>query len=124
MIWLCHDEPDQEKLSQEWKDWTGDSFVVDVRPFHDQNDLVSGFLEVFKYAVKFSELPLADNWHAFRILSKHRLVDSFGLLRGVEIPDSLLDEPILDDLPYIELLYQYMSQAGYSLMKTTTYRQG
>ena len=47
-----------------------------------------------------------------------RLVDAFGLLRGVEVPDELTDEP-LDDLPYIELFYQWMNRAGYSLMKTT-----
>ncbi len=119
MIWLCHDEPDQAKLSQEWKDWTGDSFIVDVRPFHDQEDVVSGFMEVFKYALKFSELPLEDNWDAYEQLSGKRLVDAFGLLRGVEVPDDLTDEPILDELPYIELFYQWMNRAGYSLMKTT-----
>ena len=35
----------------------------------------------------------ADNWEAFQKLSGHRLVDSFGCLRGVVIPDEL-DEPI------------------------------
>ena len=119
MIWLCHEEPAQAKLSQEWKDWTGDSFIVDVRPFHDQEDVVSGFMEVFKYALKFSELPLDDNWDAYEQLSGKRLVDAFGLLRGVEISDELTDEPILDELPYIELFYQWMNRAGYSLMKTT-----
>jgi len=118
MIWLCHEQPDQAKLSEEWKDWTGDSFIVDVRPFHDQEDVVSGFMEVFKYALKFSELPLADNWDAFTTLSGKRLVDAFGLLRGVEVSDELTDEP-LDDLPFIELFYQYLDKAGYSLMKTS-----
>lgn len=118
MIWLCHVEPDQAKLSEEWNTWTGDSFIVDVRPFEDQNDVASGFMEVFKYALKFSELPLDDNWDAFEKLGGKRLVDAFGLLRGVEVPDDLLDVP-LDDLPYIELFYQYMERAGYSLMRTS-----
>lgn len=117
MIWLCHETPDQEKLSKEWQDWTGDSHVVDVRPFHDQEDLVSGFCEVFKYALKFSELELSDNWDAFSLLSGNRLVDSFGLLRGVNVPDDLTDESILDDLPYIELFYQYAERRGYDLFK-------
>ncbi len=119
MIWLCHDEPDQVKLSQEWKDFTGDSFIVDVRPFHDQNDVVSGFAEVFKYALKFSELPLVDNWDAFEKLSGKRLVDPFGVMRGVQVSEDLTDEPVLDDLPYIELFYQWFDRAGYSLMKTS-----
>lgn len=120
MIWLCHEEPDQAKLSAEWREWTGDSFIVDVRPFSDQEDLTHGFMEVFKYALKFSELPLEDNWDAYEQLSGKRLVDAFGLLRGVEVSDELTDEPILDELPYIELFYQWMNRAGYSLAKTNT----
>lgn len=110
MIWLCASPPDQTALSKEWHDWTGDSFIVDVRPLHDP---VEGFLEVCKYALKFSDLDLADNWHAYQVMSGQRLIDSHGLFRGVEIPDSLLDVP-LDDLPYVELLYRYIIGAGYS----------
>ena len=119
MVWLCYEEPNQDKLAQEWQGWTGDSFIVDVRPFHDQDDVASGFLEVFKYALKFSELPLADNWDAFETLSGKRLVDAFGVLRGVEVPEELTDEP-LDGLPYIELFYQWLGRAGYSLSRTNT----
>jgi len=118
MVWLCHEKPDPVKLSQEWLDWTGDSFIVDVTPFHDQSDVVSGFLEVFKYALKFSSLPLEDNFEAFQVLQGKRLVDSFGVLRGVEVPDDLADEP-LDDLPFVEMLYRY-TEGGYSL---TGYRE-
>lgn len=117
MIWLCEVPPDQAKLSQEWRHWTGDSSIVDVRPFHDQQNVVTGFLEVFKYALKFSELPLDDNWDAYHALSGKRLVDSFGCLRGVEVTDDLTDE-LLDDLPYIDLFYQWAYRTGYSLMKT------
>jgi len=117
MVWLCHEEPDQAKLSEEWHTWTRDSFIVDVRPFHDQQDVASGFAEVFKYALKFTELPLDDNWHAFETLSGRRLVDSFGLLRGVEVPENFADEP-LDDLPYIELFYKFLPRSGYNLVKT------
>jgi hypothetical protein len=116
MVWLCHEAPYQAKLSAEWREFTGDSFIVDVRPFYDQNDVVSGFAEVFKYALKFSDLSLYDNWEAFLVLGKKRLVDSFGLLRGVEVPEELTDE-LLDDLPYIELFYQWFERSGYSLMK-------
>lgn len=65
MIWLCHQAPDAKKLSREWLHFTGDSYIVDVRPFSDQEDVLGGFLEVFKYAVKFSDLPLEDNWHGY-----------------------------------------------------------
>lgn len=115
MVWLCNEKPDAFKLSEEWKHWTGDSFIVDVTEFHDQEDIVSGFMEVFKYALKFSELSLEDNWHAFEVLSNKRLVDPFGCLRGVEVSEDLTDGEI-DDLPFIEMLYEY-TQNGYELRK-------
>lgn len=110
MIWLCRTKPNQETLSQEWQAITGDSFIVDVRPLHDP---VEGFLEVCKYALKFSELSPALNFEAYQLLSGHRLIDSHGLMRGVEIPEELTDEP-LDGLPYIELFYKYVQHVGYS----------
>lgn len=113
-VWLCDEKPSQERVSKEWLAITGDSFVVDVRPFENQDDVIGGFLEVFKYAVKFSDLPLADNWHGFETLSKKRLIASFGLFRGVPVPENLDDEP-LADLPYIEHLYQFLQGIGYSL---------
>lgn len=65
-------------------------------------------MEVFKYAVKFSDLSLADNWEAAQLLKGRRLLNSFGLFRGVVIPESLLDEP-LDDLPYWDRFYRYIN---------------
>lgn len=117
-VWLCDEVPDARQLSKEWNAITGDSFIVDVTPFHDQEDVVSGFLEVFKYAVKFSDLPMADNWHGYQVLSGKRLIASFGAFRGVEIPENLTDEP-LDELPYIEHLYRYFADAGYSRINST-----
>jgi hypothetical protein len=105
--------PDKDRLSREWHDITGDSFIVDVRPI-DQGDPASGFLEVFKYALKFSDMEPADTWEAFGVLAGRRLVGSAGLFRGIEIPEQLTDEP-LDDLPFVELLYRYLRGSGYSL---------
>lgn len=104
------------QLSQDWLKQTGDSFIVDVTPFEDQNDPTSGFLEVFKYAVKFSDLPLEDNWHGFETLAGKRLVFSFGLFFGVEVPEDLNDEA-LDDLPFVELLYRFAKGSGYHVEK-------
>lgn len=106
MIALCASEPSQEALSAEWKGITGDSFIVDCRPI--TGDPAEGFMEVFKYAVKFSDLTLVDNWHAAQVLKGKRLLNSFGLFRGVVIPESLLDEP-LDDLPYWDRFYRYIN---------------
>lgn len=121
MIWLCHEAPDQAKLRQEWEGWAGDSWSCKVVPFHSQEDLIGGFQEVFKYALKFSEMAPADNWEAFQKLSGHRLVDSFGCLRGVVIPDEL-DEPIEGE-DFEEMLYRWMGK-GYSLRGTRQVKAG
>jgi len=113
MIALSEVEPDKYRLSGEWREITGDSFIVDVRPI-DQSDPVSGFLEVFKYAVKFSDQPAPDTVHAWRILKGKRLLDSAGCFRGVKVPEVLTDEP-LEDLPYVEYFYRFLKGAGYSL---------
>lgn len=114
-VWLCEEAPDAFQLSAQWKKITGDSYIVDITPFHDQDDVLNGFLEVFKYAVKFSDLPMADNWHGYQVLTGKRLIASFGAFRGVEIPEDLTDEQ-LDDLPFVEHLYRYYYGTGYSRM--------
>jgi len=114
-VWLCYEEPRLKDLKEEWQEVTGDSFIVDIRPFHDQENVATGFLEVFKYAVKFSDMLPADTWHAFETLKGHRLVASFGLFRGVKVPDTMTDDDLPEDLPYIEMLYHFTRGKGYSL---------
>ena len=113
-VWLCREAPDAVKLSEEWHRVTGDSYIVDVRPI-DQTDPVAGFLEVFKYAVKFSDLPLADNWEGWKTLAGRRLVTSFGTFYGTDVPTDLADEHDLDELPYVEMLYRFYKGIGYTL---------
>lgn len=116
-IWLCTEPPDQERLAQEWKSITGDSFIVDVREF--TTEPAKGFLEVFKYAVKFSDMEPKDTWHVHELLSGSRLVASFGCFRGVVVPEEMTDDDLTDDLPYIELFYRYIRGSGiYSSVAT------
>ena len=115
MIALAESQPDQLALSAEWKNITGDSHIVDVRPI-SEDDPVSGFIEVFKYAVKFSDQPPEDTVHAWLTLSGKRLLGSSGCFRGVEVPEDLLDDPEgFNDLPFVTLFYRYLRQGGYSL---------
>lgn len=107
-VWLCKEEPLQEKLAREWQEITGDSYIVDVTPFHD--DPVSGFLEVFRYALKFSDMEIPDNFQAAQVLKSRRLVAAFGCLYGVKVPEQLEDDPI-EDLPYVDRLYLYHVRA-------------
>ena len=115
MIAMAEVAPSQQGLRDEWEAITGDSWSCDVREV-DPVDPVSGFLEVFKYALKFSDMTPADTFHAFQQLRGKRLVGSAGAWRGVELPDKLTDTP-LDDLPYVDLFFRYIPGGGYSLVK-------
>ncbi|WP_205871366.1 protein rep, partial [Mycolicibacterium smegmatis] len=115
MIAIAEHQPDQLQLSAEWKNITGDSHVVDVRPI-SQEDPVSGFLEVFKYAVKFSDQPVEDTWHCYETLRGKRLIGSAGCFRSVVVPEQLIDEPF-DDLPFRTLFYRYLTGRGYDLQR-------
>lgn len=114
MIALAEQQPDQDQLASEWRNITGDSFIVDVRPI-DQEDPASGFVEVFKYAVKFSDQEPADTVYAFQTLRGKRLLASAGVFRGVPEPEGLLDDAqALEGLPFVTLFYRFLGK-GYSL---------
>lgn len=112
MVAMAEVMPDAIALRAAWQKITGDSFIVDVRAI-DQADPVSGFMEVFKYALKFSDMTPADTFTAWQQLQKRRLVGSAGLFRGIQIPESMLEEA-LDDLPYVDLFFRYLN-GGYGL---------
>jgi hypothetical protein len=110
-IWLCHEKPDEFKLSAEWRELTGDSYIVDVRPL-DDSDPVGAFCEVFKYALKFSDLDNPLRLHAYRTLRGKRLQDSFGELRGLDVEPGEGDD-LLEDLPYIRRLFTFQGEVGF-----------
>lgn len=115
-IWLCRERPYQTEAQAEWKEITGDSFIVDMRPIDQNKTLLEGFMEVFRYALKPSTLSLEEQYEAAQTLKGKRLINSFGIFRGVEIPESLEDEPI-DGAPFIEILFQFLRISGYSFIK-------
>lgn len=117
-IYLAPSAPSQTVLRAEWEKITEDSHQVDVRPI--QGDPADGFVEVFKYAMKFSELSLSDNVTAWQTFKGRRLVASIGLFRGVKVPEKLEDDP-LADLPYQERFYQYLPGSGYNLQSCREY---
>lgn len=126
MFALCSDFIDRDELIQEWHEITQDSTVVDVRMIRSKTEIVEGkrintgygkaFCEVFKYAMKFSDMTPHDTLQAFCELKGKRLQDSFGLFRGIEIPDQSEDEGYdIQDQPYLELLYKFVNKSGYNL---------
>jgi hypothetical protein len=107
---------DYAELQAEWLKITCDSHVLNVTPAQHPNDPTQDFLEVFKYALKFSDLTQAQNLEAYEAMKGKQLLFSAGLFRGVEVPEALTDEE-LDDLPYIELFYKYTAGSGYNITK-------
>lgn len=105
------------ELSPEWHRITGDSFVVDARPIRAEIDLpddidphAGGFAEVFKYAMKPSELGADKLIEAYPQLAGKRLIGSFGLFRGVPEPTDLADDLTgLEELPYEEFLARFIA---------------
>jgi hypothetical protein len=116
-IMVLHDERfDYKALKTEWLKITGDSHVLNVTASQHPDDPAQDFLEVFKYALKFSDLTPAQNMEAYQVMRGKRLLFSAGLFWGVVIPEEMTDEE-LDDLPYIELFYKYLTGSGYNLSK-------
>lgn len=119
-IWLTTDDAMEDatmRLRREWEQITGDSFMCDVRPIEAQHDLppdidphAGGFAEVFKYAMKPSELGAEKLVHAYPYLAGKRLIGSFGLFRGVPEATDLADDlSECDGLPYVEFLARYVA---------------
>jgi hypothetical protein len=121
-VLLLDDWIDREALSREWQAITRDgSKILDVRrlakgsEIFDQGGnitpkLVEAFAEVFKYALKFSDLDHGDRLHAWETMRGKRLVGAWGKFIGVKVPEGALDD-LLEDLPYMQLIYRFSGKA-------------
>ena len=121
-VLLLDDWIDNVKLSREWHAITGDSYIIDIRRLakgtKDVLDrqgniapqIVEAFQEVFKYALKFSDLDFSSNLHAWETLRGKRLQGAFGAFWGVKVPETLMDDPIASE-PFLELLYRFDGRA-------------
>jgi len=112
---LVSDWIDVEKLSAEWLEVTGDSFIVDVRAIHAKegdesaDPVGSALSEVLKYPLKFEGLTPADAWHAHFVLSGSRMTDCLGLLRGVQVGEIATDDPLEDETgPYRDFIARWI----------------
>lgn len=103
---------DAAKLKQEWLDITGDSSVINIK-YADE----AAYLEVFAYALKFSEMEHADRWFAYTTLKGEKLISSFGDLRGIQLPGSENDDLLDSDEPFFDVLFKWCSSRGYHEMQ-------
>lgn len=102
LLLLVDGSIDRDALIQEWESITGDSYIVHCEEKNPEDK--GAFVEVFKYAMKFSEMECCDTYHAFETLRGRRLMGTFGAFRGVEVPEG--DDEAIDS-PYVELVYRY-----------------
>ena len=114
LISLCTAPPNHKPLVDEWREITGDSFIVDIRPFDDVLNPEMAFKEVFKYVLKFSTMPVDVNYQASRILAGKRLLISFGDFWGVKIPEQLTDDPL--DMEHVDYYFEWLND-HYQLME-------
>jgi hypothetical protein len=90
---------DPATLADAWRRLTGDSYITYCRP---RPTATATFVEIFKYALKFSDLRLADTYHAYQVLRRRKLLGRFGAFRGGHLPvERGVDEP------YVERYYAY-----------------
>ena len=131
----------KKSLVFDWKDITGDSFIIDVRKIESKvspepldpdlpiskwenvPELLKALIEVFKYALKMNDMDVEIQVDTYEALKGRRLIGSFGALYGVKIPKNLNDEPLDDaELPFIDLLYQYQGETyGYQVIERAQY---
>lgn len=89
------------------------ALMDEKRPFQEIDQMISEeLMEVFKYALKTTELAFEDRYHAANVLHRRRLVRAFGSMHGFEPPDSLTDDLTeFEGLPYLETVFRYFNGA-------------
>jgi hypothetical protein len=108
LLLLSEDRILESEIKSEWKSITKDSKIAYCQVKDDDDKTV--FVEIFKYALKFSEMEFDDNFEAWETLRGRRLMGTFGDFRGLDI-EKEDTEIALKDEPYIELFYKYQSES-------------
>ncbi len=101
LLLLSHQAIDPCALSTEWQALTQDSFIVYCQPRPPDTRT---FVEIFKYALKFSDLSYADTFHVYQTLTRRKLMGSFGAFRGLKVAQR--ETP--HEATYRELFYRYL----------------
>lgn len=107
----------EDRLSGEWSELTGGSWVVDVRQVEvakdadGEDDLYNAVAETMSYALKAQDLTPADQVYAYTVLRRRRLTYTYGCLRNVDLPPDAYDQDdtIPDDEPWVEREYRWWS---------------
>jgi len=104
---LLTDFIDREKLSDEWRRFTGDSFIVDARKC--RHGIKAGLLEVLKYSCKFSSMNPPQALEVHQTFQGVRMIDPQGVLRGVPEPDIDSDDISGKSGPYRDFIATWIA---------------
>jgi plasmid rolling circle replication initiator protein Rep len=102
LLILTDQKLNYKKFHQDWRAITGDSTNLNIEL--KENGDKKAFAEIFKYAMKFSEMEFQDTFTAWETLLGKRLFGCFGDFWGLKVSE---DSEITDDMPFIELFYTY-----------------
>ena len=109
LLLLTEDVIFESQIKSEWKSITKDSQIAYCSVKDDDDKTV--FVEIFKYALKFSEMEFDDNFTAWETLRGRRLMGSFGEFRGLDVPKDDTEISLKDE-PYLELFYKFKAKIG------------
>jgi hypothetical protein len=113
---------DPDEFKRAWSDVVGYWAQSDLRPLRStqllverpgedatKDALAKDLQEVFKYAVKCSDMVPEDNFEAFRQLKGRRLISAFGSLFGLKFADDDIADDGIENEPYRKLLFDFVS---------------
>jgi len=104
---------DWQAVKDEWLEITGDSKVVNFST--DAHSLTATIAETIKYVTKINDLSANRLWELQSVFKRRKTVRGFGCLHGLKMPDSLTDDVLADDLPYIEYVCRHLGADGYTI---------
>lgn len=95
-----------QSIYDEYARVTTDSKNIKIIKVETDN-LQKQFYELFKYALKFSDMNFSDNLIAFELLRGKRLVGSFGDYRGLDVVADELEDELQLIYEFLELHFKY-----------------
>ncbi len=117
LLLLTEDEISQESISKEWESITQDSYIVYCEETSKNQKVKDALVEIFKYALKYSEMEADDTFLTYQTLRSKRLFGSFGEFRGLDI--DIDDNDTYEHLEYVELFYSYATKSRKYILTTT-----
>lgn len=117
LLLLTEDVIEQEEISKEWESITQDSYIVHCVETSENQTIKDALVEIFKYALKYSEMECDDTVFTYQTLRSKRLFGSFGEFRGLDI--DIDDNDTYEHLEYVELFYSYATKSRKYILTTT-----